>query len=90
MINWPYCCGIGFTALVLALQHWIPWKRPLRPLEAYTLGTATIWVGVGIALLFSPLFWQLAVIPVAGGIAVGIGYAYDTLLNIDVRRGLDE
>ena len=90
MSGWPYYAGIGGTVLLLALQHWFPWPRKLKRLEAYTIGTATVWLGVGMALQWSPLFWRLAVIPVAGGIGVAIGYAVDKLLNADVREKLDE
>jgi hypothetical protein len=90
MNNWPYYVGIGGVVLLLMLQHWLPWPRRLRRLEAYTIGTATVWIGVGVALEFAPLFWQLLVIPVAGGIGVAIGYAYDVVRNASVRQSLDD
>jgi uncharacterized membrane protein len=90
MNNWPYYAGIGGVVLLLALQHWFPWPRRLKRLEAYAIGTATVWLGVGMTLGWSPLFWKLLLIPVAGGAGVAIGYAIDRLLNADVRQSLDE
>jgi hypothetical protein len=78
--------AVTITALVLAVQHWFPWWRKLRRLEAYTLGTAAVLAGQGVYLGFNRAWRKLALIAGLGGLVVFGAYLYDWCANQRARR----
>jgi len=41
--------GAVFSGLVVAVEHWFPWPKPLGRVAAYKFGCAAIWVGFTVA-----------------------------------------
>jgi len=75
-----WACGLA--AALLMAEHWAPWPRKLRRLEAYIIGVATLMMCFSILALaahwYAPLITIWAIVA-AGGVAVGLCYAIDAL-----------
>jgi hypothetical protein len=78
--------GVVTAAGVLAAQHWFPYWRPLKKLEAYTLGTATLLLGGGIATGFSADWRRIAIVTAVGGLTVIGAHRFDVDANARARK----
>ena len=93
---WPLLSlGIAMTVTVLALavEHWFPYVGRLARLQAYTVGTVTLWAGFSLWRLMNgdwmtPL--GLAAICGVGGLTVILGYKVDTWVKKMRQAGMAE
>lgn len=88
--QWRLASGLTVAGLGYLAQHWFPWPRKLRRLEAYAIGTLTLWIGMAIWRAPSREFWLSCAFPLVAGLAVGGAYAYDAIRNLIVRAHLNE
>ena len=86
--HWRLATGIAVTGLLYAVQHWAPWPRKLTRLEAYTIGTATLWIGLAIWMAPARVFWISLAFPAVAGLSVGGSYLVDRVLNWRQRADL--
>ena len=93
---WPLLSlGIAMTitALALAVEHWFPYVGRLARLQAYTVGTVTLWMGFSLWRLMNG-DWQtplgLAAICATGGLTVIVGYKIDHWVKRIRQAGMAE
>lgn len=70
-------CGCVLSGLLVLVEHWFRWERflgrELHKLEAYTIGTASIYVGFFLVCFLTGDLkpaWQLAIVIIASGLSV--------------------
>ena len=93
---WPIislAIAMTVTALALAVEHWFPYVAKLARLQAYTVGTLTLWAGFSLWRVMNG-DWQtplgLAAICGAGGFTVILGYKIDGWVKRIRQAGMAE
>jgi len=76
-----YTFGLVATAALIALGHWFPWPRRLRPPETTLLSIASILIGLLIWLGPSSAWNAIALFALVGALASTAARLYDRLMN---------
>jgi len=77
--------GLFITALALIAEHYYFLNQRLGRVTCYVWGVATIWLGLAIWLVPSPIFWLSLAFPAVAGAAVRWAYYDDAERNRDIR-----
>ena len=87
-MTFSFGVGLALTALILLVQHWLPWKRNLGPLIRYVMGSCAVLAGVCVWMgecgMWS-MFLQLCAFYAVAGMAVGAAYLHDRGRNTEQR-----
>jgi hypothetical protein len=77
--------GLTITGLLLALLHWLPWRRKLHRLTAYGMGLGAVLIGQAVWLGLTIQLARIAAFYAVGGFVVMATYAYDWQANARIR-----
>ena len=87
-MTFVFWVGLLLTALILLVEHWIPWRRHPSPLTRYGMGNAAILAGVALWLGQCgewSILLMLFCFYLVGGAATASAHLYDHLSNIEQR-----
>lgn len=88
---WPaisLAIGASISTLILAASHWFPTLQRLTRIQAYIIGTVTLWIGFFVWRVLVGDTWTpigLAIIDLAGGFTVIAAYGHDSNINAHRR-----
>lgn len=87
-MTFSFGVGLVLTALLLLVEHWLPWKRRPGDLVRYALGSGAILAGLAVWLGERGEWLTLAMIAgfyAVGGLATAGAYLYDRYHNTEQR-----
>ena len=87
-MTFSFVVGLALAALILLVEHWIPWKRRPGSLARYVMGSAAILAGVALWLGQRGEWLTLLMLfcfYLVGGAATASAHLYDHLSNTEQR-----
>ena len=80
--------GLAVTVLTLLLSHYIPWRKRLHRLTAYTIGVFCIYLGMAIWLIPTGqwrIFLGACAFALSGGFAVIVAWGVDHIRAASIK-----